>query len=145
MKNKYLTKISGIVSGIASNVIRPAFDIGKDVLKDVGTSIHKATGGGFRDAAVAKGITNQHTLRQIHDPKSYLRAVRPKNKPLASRIAEEPSPASAKSARKAEIKGLQRERKKSIMKSVGYGGAAMYGSNKILDKIKERNELQYYQ
>ena len=136
MKNKYLIKIA---SNIVSNIIKPVYgatkDIVKGVAKEVGVSAHKALGGGYRDAAVAKGITKQKTLRDIHDPRSYLKATRPKGGT---------SPTSTKGTRKAEIKHLQEEQKKAIVKTVGYGVAGTYGTGKLKDKLTGQDEPQYY-
>lgn len=142
MSNKYLVKLASL--GIISNIVKPVLSIGKGIIKDIGTSAHKAIGGGFRDAAVAKGVTNQSILRGISDPRSFLKATKPKDLPLASHIKGDTRSISTKGSRKNEINNLIADRKKSIMKTVGYGGAAIYGGNKILDKIKERNEQQQY-
>lgn len=128
MENKYLNKIAGVIS----SVVQPLLGIGKGIAKDVGQSAKTALGGGYREAAIAKGITNQHTLRGIKTPGSFLNATHPVGPPTAETSNQ--------------IKSLQKDKSKAIMKSVGYGGAAIYGSNKILNKIKERNEQpQYYQ
>jgi hypothetical protein len=136
MKNKYLTKIA---SNIVSNIVKPVYGAAKDIVKgvahEVGSSAHKALGGGFRDAAVAKGITNQKALRDIHDPRSYLKATRPKGG-----ISE----TSTKGTRKAEIKNLQSERNKSIVKTIGYGTAGAIGASKLKDKVTGQSEPQYY-
>lgn len=136
MRNKYLTKIA---SNIMSNIIKPVFGAAKDIVgavaRDAGTSAHKALGGGYRDAAVAKGITSQKTLRGISDPKSFLKATRPKGGTSAT---------STKASRKSEIKDLQSEKKKAIVKTIGYTGAGLYGASKIKDKITGQNEPQYY-
>lgn len=132
MSNKYLVKISGLIG----NVVKPVFGVAKDVVKsvakDVGHSAHTALGGGYRDAAVAKGIKNQKDLRAIKDPKSYLKATKPRGD------------VAGKGARKDEINRLQSEKKKAIVKTVGYGAAGAYGGNKILNKIKGNDQPQYY-
>jgi hypothetical protein len=137
MTNKYLTKISGLVGGI----IKPVYGAVKDVVGSVGKdalkSAHKAIGGGFRDLAASKGVTSQHTLRGIKDPRSYLKAMRKHQGPSII------SPAT-KTERHSIIKDLQKEQKKAIVKTVGYTGAVVYGGNKILDKIKGNEQPQYY-
>ena len=115
-----------------SSIVQPLVGIGKGVAKDVGQSAKTALGGGYREAAIAKGITNQHTLRGIKTPSSFLDATHPTGPPTLETSNQ--------------INSLQKDKSKAIMKSVGYGAATVYGGNKILNKIKERNEQpQYYQ
>ena len=131
-----------------SNVIKPVFGAAKDVVKgvakDVGQSAHKALGGGFRDAAVAKGITNQRTLRGIKDPRSFLKETKPKAKPSIFRTPGDPLPVATKGSRKLEINKLQDEKKKAIVKTIGYGAGGVYAAGKIKDKITGADKPQYY-
>lgn len=131
-----------------SNIVRPvvgaAADVVKSVAKDVGHSAHIALGGGYRDAAVAKGVKSQYILRGIKDPKSLVKATRPKGSPLASRLPNVAQPVETKAARRTEINNLQKERKKAIVKTIGYGAAGTYGAVKVKDKITGSDEPQQY-
>ena len=140
MTNKYLTKISGMFG----SVLKAGAGLVADAAKGVGKDIHLAVGGGYRDAAVAKGITSQNTLRGINTPKSYLQATRPKLDNQLKQVSSDYSTRAVgadpsnvgKDARKSEINGLQQERSKAILKTVGYTAAAAVGVNKIGNKIK---------
>jgi hypothetical protein len=136
MSNKYLEKISGIISSI----IKPVFGAAKDTMgavgKDAFQSAHKAFGGGYRDLAVSKGITSQNTLRGISNPRSYLKAMRTEKGSDFMSAANKPQ-------RQAEIKNLQTDRNKSIVKSVAYGGAAAIGTNKLMNSVKPQEPTYY--
>ena len=140
MTNKYLTKISGVFG----STLKAGVGLVADVAKGVGKDVHLAVGGGYRDAAAAKGITSQNTLRGISNSKSYLQATKPKLdnrlKQISSdyytrAVGADPSNV-GKDARKSEVKGLQQERNKAILKTVGYTAVGAVGAGKVIDKIK---------
>ena len=134
MSNKYLEKIAIIkpLWRTAKATSGAIGSIGKDVAKDVGHSVMTAGGSGFRDAAKKLNPKiSQKNLRAVGSAGEFAKANR-KN-----------------FANKAElhkaVRGLQAEKNKGIVKSVGYTGAAYYGGNKILDKINQNNNSQYPQ
>lgn len=124
--NKYLEKIAANPLWEAA---KATAGVGGDILKDVGRSVHHAVGGGYREGLVSRGIKNQEILRGVSSPEEYTKVIRSKG-------LVEPS--------ESELKNLKNIQNKGIVKSLGYGGAALYGSNKLLNKIKERNQQQYY-
>lgn len=134
MTNKYLTKIAGlppvggILKSVHKNVLKPAIGVGKDLGNAIGRDVHTALGGGYRDVANFHGITSQKGLRDVKDAKSLSKALESKGKTISDE----------------HLDTLHNNRNKAIIKSVGYAGAAAYGGNKILDKVKERNQQQYY-
>lgn len=128
MTNKYLEKIAA--SAIGSG-LRAVGSVAKDAVsglaKDVGSSASKAFGSGFANKAHELGVTNQRKLRNVKDTRSFMRATKGMGVPHS------------------EIKDLQKDKNKAIVKSTLYAGGAVYGGNKLLNKIKQRNEYQYYQ
>jgi hypothetical protein len=130
--NRYLEKISGSTSSLVGSGIRAIGGVVKDVARDAGSSISTALGGGYANAAhkLDKGLS-QATLRKAINPKGFARATR--------NVLKTPS------ERRTAIEGLQKDRNKAIVKSVGYVGGAALAGNKILNKVKENNQQQYYQ
>jgi hypothetical protein len=148
MTNIYLEKISGLFG----NILRAGGSIVKDVGKDIGHSVHLATGGGFRDAAYASGVKDMDELRHVHDVKSYRDATegmpsKTWNKVDNGKFKMTPGPHLSPTPEQAKkLQDLTTGKTKGIIKTVGYGTAVVYGGNKILNKIKENNEnKEYYQ
>lgn len=147
--NKYLTKISGIVSGTYHRVLKPVAGVAGDILKDIGHSYHSALGGDFRDAAVnLHGITHQPTLRAIHDQKSYIEHVHARSPLQKGGLFKKAIPRDIHQLIE-EAKALQSDKNKGIIKAIGYTGVGIYGSNKVLNKVREyrdsRDQQQYDQ
>jgi len=141
MTNKYLEKIAAGIPkvGIMANVVHPILGVGADIAKGIGRDFHTATGGGFRDLAVDKhGVKLQSTLRKIHGKDSFLSTLHENALGTSSAIPTKET--------LAPLEGLQKDQKKAIIKSVGYSGAALYGGNKVLGAIRDRQDQQnqYY-
>ena len=128
MTNKYLEKIA---SSLVGSGLRAIGSVAKDAVtglaRDVGTSASKSLGSGFANKAYDLGVTNQRKLRAIKDTRSFMRATK------------------GLGVTHPEIKALQKDKNKAIVKSTLYAGGAVYGGNKLLEKIKHRNDYQYYQ
>jgi regulator of protease activity HflC (stomatin/prohibitin superfamily) len=140
MNNKYLEKIAGAPSAslgrsIANGVGHVAKAVGgvaKDIMHDAGHSVSTALGGGLANAAhkLDTGLS-QASLRKATTPGGFAKAVKG--------VTKSPQ------ERRGLIEGLQKDRNKAIVKSVGYVGGTALAGNKILNKVKENNQQQYYQ
>lgn len=125
MPNKYLEKVAGLL-GLAGTTLRTAGSVASDAVKgtlrEVGTSASKAMGSGFANAAHDAGVTSQWRLRGIKEPKAFLRAVKEKGM--------------SQDQRKILAKSLQIDKNKARMRTAIYAGAALYGGNKILNRVQ---------
>lgn len=123
MTNKYLEKIAG---SFVKPTLKAVGGVAKDIVKDVGTSASKALGSGFANKAHDLGVTTPWRLRKVKDARSFMRAT--KGMGVSHEV----------------IKDLQKDKNKAIVKTVLYAGGAVHGGNKLLNKIQQRNEYQYY-